>query len=97
MKYVYVFYDHGSGYMVVHTKLENVAKEIAAMCRVCDRYLLFTHKEILADMKEREGKEYDELFNDEKFDIPTEWEWSVRKIPLYTKFIPDEYNGLLGV
>ncbi len=95
MKYIYVFST--PDYMVAHTKLKNVAKEISAMSKACDRFLLYTYEEILADMEEREGKEYDELFDDEKFYIPTEWEWSVRKIPLYTKFIPDEYNGLLGV
>lgn len=88
MKYVYVF--SAPDYMVAHTKLENVAKEINAMSKACDRFLIYPYEEILTDMKERERNEYDELFNDEKFDIPTEWEWSVRKVPLCTKFIPDE-------
>lgn len=88
MKYIYVFSD--PDYMVAHTKLENMVKEIIAICKACDHYMLFTYEELLADMREREAQEYHELFDDEKFYIPTEWEWSVRKIPLYTKFIPDE-------
>lgn len=88
MKYIYVFSNPDR--MISHTKLENTAKEIVAVCEACDHYMLFTREELLADMKERETRGYDELLNDEKFFIPTEWEWSVRKVPLYTKFIPDE-------
>lgn len=88
MKYIYVF--NNPDRIIAHTKLENMVKEIAAICEACDHYMLFTREELLADMKEREAQGYDELFNDEKFFIPTEWEWSVRKVPLYTKFIPDE-------
>jgi len=88
MKYIYVFSD--PDYMVAHTTLENMVKEIIAMCKACDHYMLFTREELLADMKEREAQGYDELLNDEKFFIPTEWEWSVRKASLCTKFIPDK-------
>lgn len=88
MKYIYVFNDPDQ--MIAYTTLENVVKEIIATCKACDHHVLFTPKELLADMKEREAEGYDELLNDEKFYIPTEWEWAVHKVPLYTKFVPND-------
>lgn len=86
MKYIYVFNDPDR--MIAQTTLENMAKEIIAMCKAYDHYVLFTPKELLADMKDREANGYYELFDDEKFGVPVEWEWAVHKVPLFTKFIP---------
>ena len=87
MKYIYVFSDPDQ--MIAHTTLENMVKEIIAICESYDFQRTFFSDELLKDMKARETEGCYELFNDEKFGVPVEWEWAVHKVPLYTRFVPN--------